>query len=187
MVRHRHAMLARPKKSPMACGPHTSSISCYSGRKSPWTPSAQLPKTRAPERSSARPCPGSSGVEQWTENPRVGGSIPPPGTIYQPLKRHHIDFPKSLRIFLWSNPAFVVLEAANGNNPINTHNQSGDGFEPIRDNRSSERKGRFVLFLDIRRGNRLTVVGQILHRRTRPTWRCGLPNFSCASLCYAIT
>ncbi len=26
------------------------------------------------------PCPGSSGVEQWTENPRVGGSIPPPGT-----------------------------------------------------------------------------------------------------------
>src|SRR6056297_2073250 len=27
------------------------------------------------------PCPGSSGVEQWIENPRVGGSIPPPGTI----------------------------------------------------------------------------------------------------------
>lgn len=26
-------------------------------------------------------CPGSSGVEQRTENPRVGGSIPPPGTI----------------------------------------------------------------------------------------------------------
>ena len=26
-------------------------------------------------------CPGSSGVEQWIENPRVGGSIPPPGTI----------------------------------------------------------------------------------------------------------
>ncbi len=26
------------------------------------------------------PCPGSSGVEQWIENPRVGGSIPPPGT-----------------------------------------------------------------------------------------------------------
>ena len=26
-------------------------------------------------------CPGSSGVEQWTENPRVGGSNPPPGTI----------------------------------------------------------------------------------------------------------
>ena len=25
-------------------------------------------------------CPGSSGVEQWTENPRVGGSNPPPGT-----------------------------------------------------------------------------------------------------------
>jgi hypothetical protein len=24
---------------------------------------------------------GSSGVEQWTENPRVGGSNPPPGTI----------------------------------------------------------------------------------------------------------
>ena len=29
------------------------------------------------------PCPGSSGVEQWTENPRVGGSNPPPGTIFQ--------------------------------------------------------------------------------------------------------
>ena len=29
------------------------------------------------------PCPGSSGVEQWTENPRVGGSNPPPGTNYQ--------------------------------------------------------------------------------------------------------
>ena len=26
--------------------------------------------------------PGSSGVEQWTENPRVGGSIPPPGTTF---------------------------------------------------------------------------------------------------------
>ena len=30
---------------------------------------------------SLKPCPGSSGVEQWTENPRVGGSNPPPGTI----------------------------------------------------------------------------------------------------------
>ena len=29
---------------------------------------------------SLKPCPGSSGVEQWTENPRVGGSNPPPGT-----------------------------------------------------------------------------------------------------------
>ena len=28
------------------------------------------------------PCPGSSGVEQWIENPRVGGSIPPPGTTF---------------------------------------------------------------------------------------------------------
>ena len=28
------------------------------------------------------PCPGSSGVEQWIENPRVGGSIPPLGTIF---------------------------------------------------------------------------------------------------------
>ena len=26
---------------------------------------------------------GSSGVEQWTENPRVGGSNPPPGTTFQ--------------------------------------------------------------------------------------------------------
>ncbi len=29
--------------------------------------------------------PGSSGVEQRTENPRVGGSIPPLGTIFQTL------------------------------------------------------------------------------------------------------
>ena len=28
------------------------------------------------------PCPGSSGVEQWIENPRVGGSIPPLGTTF---------------------------------------------------------------------------------------------------------
>jgi hypothetical protein len=32
-------------------------------------------------RDRSHPCPGSSGVEQWTENPRVGGSNPPPGTI----------------------------------------------------------------------------------------------------------
>ena len=31
---------------------------------------------------SLKPCPGSSGVEQWTENPRVGGSNPPPGTTF---------------------------------------------------------------------------------------------------------
>ncbi len=31
------------------------------------------------------PCPGSSGVEQWIENPRVGGSIPPPGTTKSPI------------------------------------------------------------------------------------------------------
>ena len=30
---------------------------------------------------AASECPGSSGVEQRIENPRVGGSIPPPGTI----------------------------------------------------------------------------------------------------------
>ena len=40
-------------------------------------PSLQRPDLSG---SSAHPCPGSSGVEQWTENPRVGGSIPPPGT-----------------------------------------------------------------------------------------------------------
>ncbi len=32
------------------------------------------------------PRPGSSGVEQWTENPRVGGSNPPPGTIFLELR-----------------------------------------------------------------------------------------------------
>ena len=38
--------------------------------------------TSRPERLAALPCPGSSGVEQWIENPRVGGSIPPPGTTF---------------------------------------------------------------------------------------------------------
>ena len=33
---------------------------------------------------SCSECPGSSGVEQRIENPRVGGSIPPPGTTFQP-------------------------------------------------------------------------------------------------------
>ena len=40
-------------------------------------------KTRQPKiafTANLNPCPGSSGVEQWTENPRVGGSNPPPGT-----------------------------------------------------------------------------------------------------------
>ncbi len=37
---------------------------------------------RAHPDSKCHPCPGSSGVEQWIENPRVGGSIPPLGTIY---------------------------------------------------------------------------------------------------------
>ena len=48
-------------------------------------PSGQF-STSAIERLHPRltpdPCPGSSGVEQWIENPRVGGSIPPPGTIF---------------------------------------------------------------------------------------------------------
>ena len=36
---------------------------------------------------SRNPCPGSSGVEQGIENPRVGGSIPPPGTIFINLNK----------------------------------------------------------------------------------------------------
>src|SRR6056297_611893 len=40
------------------------------------------PRLKRPDPTVRRhPCPGSSGVEQWIENPRVGGSIPPPGTI----------------------------------------------------------------------------------------------------------
>lgn len=46
-----------------------------------WTPLPLSPKHLPPEALSLRPRPGSSGVEQWIENPRVGGSIPPPGTI----------------------------------------------------------------------------------------------------------
>ena len=42
-----------------------------------------LPKERMRfPHASAMVGPGSSGVEQRTENPRVGGSIPPLGTIY---------------------------------------------------------------------------------------------------------
>ena len=47
-----------------------------------WTPRATDPRTRSPNLERGNPCPGSSGVEQWIENPRVGGSIPPPGTIF---------------------------------------------------------------------------------------------------------
>ncbi len=45
------------------------------------TPKANQYNDRARAAYPAHLCPGSSGVEQWTENPRVGGSIPPPGTI----------------------------------------------------------------------------------------------------------
>ena len=44
-----------------------------------WTPSSRW--TRSTGNARRPKCPGSSGVEQWIENPRVGGSIPPPGTI----------------------------------------------------------------------------------------------------------
>ena len=36
-------------------------------------------------------CPGSSGVEQWIENPRVGGSNPPLGTNFT-NKNNDLDF-----------------------------------------------------------------------------------------------
>ena len=36
-------------------------------------------------------CPGSSGVEQWIENPRVGGSNPPLGTIFT-NKNNDLEF-----------------------------------------------------------------------------------------------
>ena len=39
-------------------------------------------------------CPGSSGVEQWIENPRVGGSIPPLGTIFT-NKNNDLAFPNA--------------------------------------------------------------------------------------------
>ena len=39
-------------------------------------------------------CPGSSGVEQWIENPRVGGSIPPLGTIFT-SKYNDLAFPNA--------------------------------------------------------------------------------------------
>ena len=36
-------------------------------------------------------CPGSSGVEQRIENPRVGGSNPPPGTTFPHKNQLVID------------------------------------------------------------------------------------------------
>ena len=69
-----------------------------------------------------RMCPGSSGVEQWTENPRVGGSNPPPGTTFKKInlsfiikivlkmtcaKRHsvgHLPMWRRLKVVLWLVP-----------------------------------------------------------------------------------
>ena len=52
-----------------------------------WTPPPQTPRTRTPDHYGGLRCPGSSGVEQWIENPRVGGSIPPLGTnLYHKLQ-----------------------------------------------------------------------------------------------------
>ena len=53
---------------------------CLTG-KIHWTPLLQPPRNRSPDHYGGLRCPGSSGVEQWIENPRVGGSIPPLGTI----------------------------------------------------------------------------------------------------------
>ena len=47
-----------------------------------WTGSRRCPSQRRHDGGPRVPArPGSSGVEQRTENPRVGGSNPPPGTI----------------------------------------------------------------------------------------------------------
>ena len=56
-------------------------------------------KTRQPKiafTANLNPCPGSSGVEQWTENPRVGGSNPPSGTILKKL------FATTWPIYVWN-------------------------------------------------------------------------------------
>ncbi len=42
-------------------------------------------------------CPGSSGVEQRIENPRVGGSNPPPGTIRGKRGFVHVPSPSNIR------------------------------------------------------------------------------------------
>ncbi len=53
-----------------------------------WTAPPERPRTPPPTTEPPSvPCPGSSGVEQWIENPRVGGSIPPPGTIFAKLEQ----------------------------------------------------------------------------------------------------
>ena len=44
--------------------------------------------------------PGSSGVEQRIENPRVGGSIPPPGTTFLNMIISAQHAGKRLRLFL---------------------------------------------------------------------------------------
>ena len=75
-----------------------------------WT--AQLPMlySAGPERGlrpfrsddCQDPCPGSSGVEQRIENPRVGGSNPPPGTMSLPP--HFIGVCRRIRCQAWSCP-----------------------------------------------------------------------------------
>ena len=56
-------------------------------------------------RQTPDPCPGSSGVEQWIENPRVGGSIPPPGTI----KFREADS-DAIGLFLCLMKGYVVVD-----------------------------------------------------------------------------
>ena len=54
--------------------------------------------------------PGSSGVEQWTENPRVGGSNPPPGTIWivKMINLFYSNKSSEIRTHLFINPQRVV-------------------------------------------------------------------------------
>ena len=59
-------------------------------------------KTRQPKiafTANLNPCPGSSGVEQWTENPRVGGSNPPSGTILKTYSQQHGQYMYGIFVF----------------------------------------------------------------------------------------
>ncbi len=70
----------------------------------------------ATRRSDRLPCPGSSGVEQWIENPRVGGSIPPPGTILiyknQVLARFFVEREAVLNVLGYHSGIYVGVPPA---------------------------------------------------------------------------
>ena len=93
------ASLLPPRTRPSAARAAATAICSTGSAKATPSPRAPTPKTMKPRWTAClrtrysralaveAPCPGSSGVEQGIENPRVGGSNPPPGTTRTILAR----------------------------------------------------------------------------------------------------